>query len=148
MTQDPDDPRLVLQRNVERLLRNLVYHRHPSSHFTEPAWAPPVDLVVSEDTARAIVELAGVPREQVRVRLQGRTLVISGRRQPPKELGGAHYHLAEILFGDFHRVVELPWEADPDRVEAQYRDGMLEIRLVSAPSHQQSQIEIEHRGGE
>lgn len=148
MTHDPEDPRLVLQRNVERLLRNLVYHRHPASHFTEPAWAPPVDLVVSENTARVIVELAGVPHEQVHVRLQARALEITGRRQPPQELGGAHYHLAEILFGDFHRVVELPWEADPDRVEAQYRDGMLEILLVPAPAPQQTQIPIEHRGGE
>lgn len=148
MSHDPEDPRLTLQRSVERLLRNLVYHRHPASHFAEPAWSPPVDLVVSEQSARVIVELAGVPREQVHVRLQARALEISGSRQPPQELGGSHYHLAEILFGDFRRVVELPWDADPDRVEARYRDGMLEILLVPAPAPQRTHIPIEHRGGE
>src|SRR5262245_47509947 len=99
MSNDPKDPRFNLQRNVERLLRDMVYQRRPASHFAaEPAWAPAVDLVVGERSARVIVELAGVPREDVRVRLQGRVLEISGRREPPHELGESHYHFAEILF--------------------------------------------------
>jgi len=133
MSFDPEDPRQSLQRNVERLLRNLVYQRHPSTHFAEPEWAPAVDLVVGSSSARVIVELAGVPREQVRVRLLGKVLEISGYRQPPHEEGDAHYHLAEILFGEFRRTVELPWEAEPERVEARYRDGMLEIHLHPVP---------------
>lgn len=148
MSFDPEDPRQSLQRNVERLLRNLVYQRHHATHFAEPEWAPAVDLVVAEDSARAIVELAGVPRDQVRVRLQGRMLEISGRREPPHEPGVAHYHLAEILFGDFRRSVELPWEADPERVEAQYRDGMLEIHVVPIPAPSRRQIEVEHHRSE
>jgi HSP20 family protein len=142
MSHDPEDPRWVLQRNVERLVRSLVYQRHPATHFSEPAWSPPVDLVVGEHSARVIVELAGVPRETVHVRIQGRGLEISGRREPPREMD-AHYHLAEILFGDFHRVVELPWEADADKVEALYRDGMLEIRLVPAPAPKTQSIRVE-----
>jgi len=138
MALDPEDPRLTLQRNVERLLRNLVYQRHPATHFTEPEWAPSVDLVVSQQSARVIVEVAGVPRERVRVQLHGQMLEISGRREHPHELGEAHYHLAEILFGDFRRTVELPWLADADNVEALYRDGMLEIRLVPAHAPQQT----------
>jgi HSP20 family protein len=145
MSLDSEDPRQTLQRNVERLLRDLVYQRHHSTHFAEPEWSPAVDLVVAERSARVIVELAGVPREHVRVRLQARVLEISGRREPPHEPGGAHYHLAEIQFGDFRRVVELPWDADPDRVEATYRDGMLEIQLVPAPTTGRQHIRIEHQ---
>ena len=131
---NPDDPRFVLQRDVERLLRNLVYQGHPASHFSEPAWAPPVDWVAGEHSARVIVELAGVPREDVHVTLQGRLLEIRGVRRPPGENGEAHYHCAEILFGEFHRVVELPWEADPQSVDARYRDGLLDIQIVRVGS--------------
>jgi len=148
MSFDPEDPRQTLQRNVERVLRNLVYQRHHVTHFAEPEWAPAVDLVVAEGSARAIVELAGVPRDQVRVRLLGRMLEISGHREPPHVPGVAHYHLAEILFGEFHRKVELPWEADPDRVEAQYRDGMLEIHLVPSRVPGRVQIEVEQHKSE
>ena len=129
---NPEDPRLVLQRDVERLLRNLVYQGHPASHFSEPAWAPPVDMVVGEASARIVVELAGVPREDVLVRLQGRLLEIRGVRRPQREPGEAHYHGAEILYGEFHRAVELPWDADPDRVDARYTDGLLDIQIVRA----------------
>src|SRR5881396_1793903 len=127
MSSHDDDPLHHIQREVERMFRALVYHRQLSSHFGEPTWAPATDLVVSEHSARVIVELAGVPRERVRVRLTGQVLEISGRREQPHELGGAHYHLAEILFGEFRRAVELPWVADAEKVEAVYRDGMLEI---------------------
>jgi HSP20 family protein len=79
-----------------------------------------------------ILELAGIPRNAVRLRLEGRTLIVSGRRVPPQELHGAHYHRAEIYFGTFERALELPWEADPNGIQAHYRDGMLEIRIRSA----------------
>jgi HSP20 family protein len=144
MTQHSDDPFQIAQREIERFWRDLVYQRLPASHFTNEPWAPPVDVVVSEDSARVILELAGVPRESVRVRLQGKILEISGRRSKPQELTGARYHRAEIYFGDFRRVVELPWEADEHSVQALYRDGMLEIRL-KAPKQAPTRVEIREK---
>jgi HSP20 family protein len=84
---------------------------------------------VTNDSARVIFELAGVPRESIRVRVTGRLLEIEGRRVPPQEPEGAHYHRAEIYFGEYRRRVELPWEADEQKVTARYRDGFLEVRL-------------------
>jgi HSP20 family protein len=132
MSPGQNDPFELVQREVERLWRDLVYHRHPGAHFAQQPWAPPADVVVSEDSARVILELAGIPRNAVRLRLEGRTLIVSGRRVPPQELHGAHYHRAEIYFGTFERALELPWEADPNGIQAHYRDGMLEIRIRSA----------------
>ena len=55
MSAQHDDPFHRLQRDVERMFHSLVYHRHPGAHFCEPAWSPPADLVVSEQSARVIV---------------------------------------------------------------------------------------------
>ncbi len=85
--------------------------------------------MVSKHSARVLFELAGVPREDIQVRLLGNLLEISGRRQPPQEPSGAHYHRAEIFFGNFRRIVELPWPADPEHVSASYKDGLLEVKL-------------------
>jgi HSP20 family protein len=142
MPRTPSDPLENLQREVERLFHDLVYHRHPSAHFAEQPWVPPVDLVVSETSARVIVELAGVPRENVHVRLRGRMLEVSGRRVPLQESAGANYHRAEIYFGEFSRVVELPWEADERSVTATYRDGMLEIRIVASPAPRLTDVPV------
>lgn len=140
-----NDPFEIAQREVERLWRDLVYHRHPGSHFAEQPWVPPADVVVSENEVRVILELAGVPRERVRVRLVGRTLEVSGRRVPPHEPAGAHYHRAEIYFGEFQRVIELPWEADEKAIEAEYRDGLLEIRIHAAAPALPKDVPIQER---
>ena len=142
MPRTPADPLESIQREVERLFHDLVYHRHPSAHFSEQPWVPPADLVVTERSARVIVELAGVPRENVRVRLRGNLLEVSGRRIAPQESAGAHYHRAEIYFGEFSRVVELPWDADEASVSATYRDGMLEIRLQAVPAPRPTDVPV------
>ena len=142
-----DDPFESMQREIQRLFHDLVYHRHPASHFGEPTWSPPADLVVSESSARVILDLAGVSRENVRVRLRGNVLEISGRREPPRRPLGAHYHRAEIYFGEFRRVVELPWAADESKVDAKFRDGMLEILLVHAPEPQRTDISLQQHSG-
>ena len=146
MPQNPDDALEGLQREVERLFHDLVYHRHPASHFGEPAWSPPADLVVSPTSARVLLELAGVPRDKVQVRLRGRTLEISGRREPPHEPRGSHYHRAEIYFGDFRRAIELPWDADETTIRARYREGLLEIELQRLPAPKPTEVTIEEKG--
>jgi HSP20 family protein len=147
MSPDREDPFELVQREVERLWRDLVYHRHPSAHFAELPWTPSADVVVSEDSARVILELAGVPREAVHVRLEGRTLIVSGRRVPPQEPHGAHYHRAEIYFGTFERKIELPWEADANKIAALYKEGMLEIRIGAAASTGPTDVPV-HEGAD
>ena len=139
-----ENPEETLQRELERLFHDLVYQRHPASHFADTAWEPPVDVMVSKDGARVVLELAGVRRENVRVRLCGRVLEIAGHRERLPENTEAHYHRAEIYFGDFRRVIELPWEVDAD-VQARFRDGLLEIHLNRARSHARTEIQVEAR---
>src|SRR5262245_40347190 len=107
-----DDPVEKFQRDVERLWRDLVYFRSPGAHFVDQPWSPPADVVVSENSARVILELAGVPRESVKVLLRDNVLEVSGRRVRPPEPQVEHWHRAEIYFGEFRRVLELPWRAD------------------------------------
>ena len=145
MARDPEDPIETIQREVERMFHDLVYHSHPSTHFSEPAFRPAADLVVSRRAARVLLELAGVPRESVRVTLRGRMLEVSGRRNPPQEPGDAHYHRAEIYFGEFKRTIELPWEADENEVEARYKNGMLEIHLKPVQTPATTDIPIEQK---
>lgn len=143
MSRTPSDSLENIQRELERLFHDLIYRRHPSAHFVEQPWVPPTDLLVGERSARVIVELAGVPREGVRVRLRGNLLEVSGRRQPPQEPRGANYHRAEIYFGEFSRVIELPWVADERSVSATYRDGMLEIHLRPLANARSTNVAIQ-----
>jgi HSP20 family protein len=68
---------------------------------------------------------------------------VSGRRQAPVEPAEAHYHRAEIYFGTFRRVIELPWEANADQVNARFSHGMLEIKLTPKPASERRDVTVE-----
>jgi HSP20 family protein len=96
-------------------------------------WAPPINCYRCAQGFAVCVELAGVDRSRISIEAQNRALVIRGHRQAPvpdETRGQATQVLAlEIDYGDFERQVLLPAEVDPERVEAEQRDGLLWIYL-------------------
>jgi HSP20 family protein len=137
------DPIERFQREVERLFHDLVYRRHPSSHFGQAPWQPPVDVMATEQRACVRVELPGVSSKDFGLSLNANVLRVRGVRRAPRDLPDADYHRAEIFYGPFERLVELPWRADPDHIEARYKDGLLEIQLVPLPEAAPSDISID-----
>jgi HSP20 family protein len=91
---------------------------------------PPVDVAYTSEPARVIVtaELAGVVVADLDVQIQGRQLILSGRRGPPM-IEGEVYQRVEIERGRFRRVVELAADVQAEEARASYEDGMLRIEL-------------------
>lgn len=92
-------------------------------------WAPEID--VSEDEKHIVVraELPGLDLADVDVQLEGQTLTIRGEKKLEREEKEASYHVVERRYGSFARVLDLPAEVDPDGVTADYKQGVLKIRL-------------------
>jgi HSP20 family protein len=107
---------------------------------------PAVDVAYASDPPRAIVtaELAGVDVDEIALQIEGRKLVLSGRRAAAAPEGEV-YQQVEIERGGFRRTVELGAEVHADRATARYQDGMLhvELPLVAPPTRPQPvQIEV------
>ena len=107
---------------------------------------PAVDVAYASDPPRAIVtaELAGVEADELALHIEGRKLILAGRRAPADPEGEV-YQQVEIERGAFRRTVELGADVHPDRATARYDDGMLrvELPLVQRPTRPQSvQIEV------
>ena len=96
-------------------------------------FSPAVDIAYTADPPLAIVtaELAGIDPNELDLEIQGRSLVLSGRRGPPAVEGDV-YQQIEIERGYFRRVVELGAEVQADRAKASYEDGMLRVELPLA----------------
>jgi HSP20 family protein len=107
-------------------------------------FSPAVDVVYADDPPRAIVtaELAGVDTDQLDLQIQGRTLILSGRRRAGVVEGGI-YQQVEIERGYFRRVVELGAEVQPDQAKARYEDGMLRIELPLVQRRSRGPVPIE-----
>jgi HSP20 family protein len=86
--------------------------------------------------------LAGVDTDQLDLQIQGRTLILSGRRRPGVVEGGV-YQQVEIERGYFRRVVEFGAEVQPDQAKARYEDGMLRIELPLAQRRSRGPVPIE-----
>jgi HSP20 family protein len=91
-------------------------------------WRPAADIVETATEVIVLVELAGVDHEQLDVLLFEDALIVEGERRLPVHAAGV-YHAAEIRQGQIRLELPLPAPIDPDRVDAHYERGLLEMRL-------------------
>lgn len=109
----------------DRILRSTLFC--PSAE--NACWQPPLDVYELKDGWLLKADLAGIRPDEVTVSVQGRTVTLRGhRRDWAVEEGCAHYRM-EIAYTSFERSVELPGDPADDRVQTDYRDGMLLIRI-------------------
>jgi HSP20 family protein len=93
-------------------------------------FSPAVDVAYVSDPPRAIVtaELAGVEIDELELQIEGRKLILAGRRGPAVPEGEI-YQQVEIERGRFRRVIELGAEVHGDQASATYEGGMLRVEL-------------------
>ena len=101
-------------------------------------YAPPTDVSETEDLIVVLVEIAGVKQSDFAVSLRDRRLIISRSQVDRGPLNRA-YHQMEVPFGDFRTEVDLPAAVDESRVDAEYSDGFLRVRL---PKQQPRRIDV------
>jgi HSP20 family protein len=104
-------------------------------------FSPAVDVAYVTDPPRAIVtaELAGVVLSELELEVQGRNLILSGRREPAVGEGSV-YQQVEIERGAFRRVIQLGRDVLAERARASYEDGMLRIEVPLATPEQGSRV--------
>jgi len=104
---------------------------------------PSVDLVETDRQIVVEAEIPGMEKKDIQVSLSGRQLTLSGEKShEEKEIRRGH-HLMERAWGAFHRVLELPADVDPSRVNATYKNGVLKVTLQKTKEHQGRAIKIE-----
>jgi HSP20 family protein len=103
---------------------------------------PPLNVWEDGDAALVEAELPGLDLKDLEIYVTGgNQLSIKGQRKPnvPEKVT---WHRQERSFGDFNRVLTLPFAVDPDKVEARFEDGVLSIRLAKHESAKPRKIPI------
>ena len=95
-------------------------------------WRPDADVYETASTIEMTIDLAGVEDEDFEVQLFANALVIEGCRRLPAAREDAVYHAAGIRQGLFRVELPLPAPVDPERVEARYDRGLLQVTLAKA----------------
>ena len=111
--------------------------------FTEtPAgnWHPRADVVERDNHYQISVELPGIERDIVKVSVEGGVLTVSGENESEHKDEG--YYRLERRYGAFSRSFELPDGVDGEKIEASYKNGVLELSVPKAPEVMPRKIEI------
>jgi HSP20 family protein len=83
-----------------------------------------------------------VKKDEVKVTVEHGVLTISGERKLEKEEKNKKYHRVERAYGQFIRSFTLPDDAEPDRVNAEFRDGVLRVHVAKNEKARPKQIEV------
>lgn len=104
-------------------------------------WAPAVDVAEESDKILVRVEVPGMDEKDLKVNFEDGTLMVSGERQFEKK-DDRNYHRIERSYGSFVRTFTLPRNVDVNKINATYRNGILEIELPKVEEAKPKQISI------
>lgn len=110
---------------------------------TWSAWTPAADLYETDDEFVLEIEMPGFNREDIEVTVERGILTVSGQRAGEAQDGErATYHVRERSFERFSRSFSLPQSVDAEHVDAEYRSGILRVRLPKIAEAKPRQISV------
>ena len=98
--------------------------------LTVSQWSPIVDITEDEKEYLIKAELPEVRKEDVKLTVENGVLTLSGERKFEKEEKNRKYHRIERAYGSFARSFSLPDDADAGKVTAEFKDGLLSVRVA------------------
>ncbi len=116
--------------------------------FSEPAsarpWAPPVDILETENELVLKADLPDVEMKDVHIEIEQGTLTVKGERKFEQADGSnAGYHRIERSYGQFMRAFAIPDTVDAERVKAEYKAGVLTVTLPKKEAAKPRTIKVE-----
>jgi HSP20 family protein len=132
-----------LQDRINRVF-NDAYGPSDEGLMTTGTWMPPVDIY--EDGDHEVVvksELPDMTREDIDVTVDNGTLTIRGEKKFSNEVKEDSYHRIERHYGTFSRSFSLPQTVDTGKVVAEYKNGVLTVRLPLREEAKPRQIKVD-----
>ena len=134
---DPFDALPSLQRDLEARfasdwLQDMTTSRGPF---------PPINVFQQGEDLLALMELPGIDKNDLQIQAKANTIRISGKKRVDYS-NDVSVHRRERVSGEFDRTLSLPVQVDPDRIKAEYRDGLLALFLPRAESDKPHSITI------
>jgi HSP20 family protein len=131
----------ALQNEMGRWM-NQLGGPTPGGNGQSSTWLPAVDVWESENELVLSFDLPGIPEDQISVELDDNVLTVSGQRERTQEQSGDRFYRYERRFGTFSRSVTLPTGVNEDQINADYRDGVLEVRVPKPEEQKPKRIQV------
>jgi HSP20 family protein len=105
-------------------------------------WAPALDVEETDSEYLVKADLPAIRREDLKIHIEDNLLTLEGERKQEKEEKGRKYHRVERSYGTFLRRLALPTDIDRQKVSAEFKDGVLTMRLPKSASAKSRSIDV------
>jgi HSP20 family protein len=141
-----NDPFKEFAQLSDRLNRAFAdtYGRSDEGLLSSGSWMPPVDIYQNGDQELVLkAELPDMTRDDIEVTVDKGTLTIKGEKKFANEVKEDQYHRIERRYGTFTRSFALPSMVDASRVGAEYKNGVLTVKLPMREEAKPRQIKVD-----
>ncbi|MCP4668923.1 MAG: Hsp20/alpha crystallin family protein [Deltaproteobacteria bacterium] len=105
-------------------------------------WNPVVDIYDKDEAVVIKAELPGMDKKDIAIDIKDGVLTLKGERTHDKEVKEEDYFRKERAFGQFQRAFKLPAEVDPEKVKADFKDGVLKIDIPKPEEKKPKKITV------
>jgi HSP20 family protein len=131
----------ALQEGLSRMLEGV--YRRPQEDLNRGAWVPVVDVYTNGQHELVLkAELPDMKEEEIEVTVEDNTITLSGEKKLDTEVTEEQFHRIERSYGSFARTFALPPTVDPTKVSAQYKAGVLTVRLPLREEAKPNKIKV------
>ena len=110
--------------------------------FVTRDWSPAVDVVENKDNFLLKADLPGMNKDDVKITLENNMLTIRGEKKNEFEKKDGEYHRIERSYGSFERSFTIPGSVKTDKIDAEYKDGILTLILPKAEEARPKLIDV------
>jgi HSP20 family protein len=130
-----------MQREFDRLF-NDFFPTTTSEGQAKRSWVPSVDLSETKDAYKVHLDVPGIAKEDLSINYHDGVLTVSGERKSEEKTEDTNYVRLERSFGSFYRSFNLPSAVKADAIQANYKDGVLDIEVPKADEVKPLRIKV------
>jgi HSP20 family protein len=140
---DPFREFVQLQDRLNRAFADTA-HRNDEALLSSGSWLPPVDIYQNGEHELVLkAELPDLTREDIDITVDKGTLTIKGEKKLSTEVKEEQFHRIERQYGAFSRSFSLPSSVDPSRVAADYKNGVLTVKMPMREEARPRQVKVD-----
>jgi len=140
---DPISSLTQLQDRINRVFSDS-YGRSDEGLMTSGTWVPPVDIYQNDEKEVVLkAELPDMTKEDIDVTVDNGMLTIKGEKKFSQEVKEENLHRIERRYGSFSRAFSLPQTVDTTKVGADYKNGVLTVRLPIREEAKPKQVKVQ-----
>ncbi len=132
---------MSMQREINRLFDGFFREGTEEDAFSS-VWAPAVDVTEQDDAYVVNVELPGVNKDDVKIVMENNVLTIRGEKKQKNDETKGNIHRIERSYGSFQRSFTIPTTIRSEKIDANFKDGVLSVTLPKDEGSKPKQIEV------